>query len=126
MISVFRERAYTLKEMAEKAAFCYVKPTTYEEAAYRKHMTPDIIPALAACKEAFAGMGTWTAPVIHEALQHVMTQFGLKLPQLAQPLRIAMTGSTTSPSIDLTLALLGQSTTVSRLDALLAVAGAEG
>ena len=126
VISVFRERAYTLKEMAEKAAFCYVTPMTYEEAAYRKHMTPDIIPALTACREAFAGMGTWTAPAIHEALQHMMTQFGLKLPQLAQPLRIAMTGSTTSPSIDLTLALLGQSTTVSRLDALLAVVGAEG
>jgi glutamyl-tRNA synthetase len=58
---------------------------------------------------------TWTAPALHEALKVFAEKRQLGLGKIAQPLRVAVTGSTISPPIDMTLEMLGRDRVLSRL-----------
>lgn len=121
VIELQRERAKTLKEMAEISAFFYRDFETYEADAVRKHLTADVRPTLARVREALAGLEDWNAEPLHAVLVAVAGELGLKLGKVAQPLRVAVCGRAASPGIDVTLALLGRATTLRRLDRALAL-----
>ncbi len=110
-----RERAKTLKEMAEKSLYFYQNNITIDPEAQVKHLTPDIKPALSALKDAFAALPTWQASDIHDAIIQVAEAQGIKMGKLAQPLRVAVTGNTMSPPIDITCELIGQKRVIERL-----------
>ena len=57
----------------------------------------------------------WQMPAIHDALKAVVTQHGLKLPQIAMPLRVMVTGVTQTPGIDATLELIGREEVLRRM-----------
>lgn len=107
------ERAKTLKEMAEKSRFFY-EEITYDAEA-RKHLTPEVLPVLQAVAVALKDLPEWKAEAIHAVLQQVTEKLGLKLGKVAQPVRVAVTGGTVSPPLDITLQLLGQHKTLERL-----------
>jgi len=71
--------------------------------------------------EAVKELKDWQAPVLHSLLQATAEQFGLKMGKLAPAVRIALTGSTVSPSIDLTMALIGQPRVLQRLQKALSL-----
>jgi glutamyl-tRNA synthetase len=110
-----RERAKTLKEMAEKSLYFYQDPITIDPEAKAKHLTADIKPALRALKNAFAALSTWQVADIHDAIIRVAEAQGMKLGKLAQPLRVTITGNTMSPPIDITCELIGQQRVIERL-----------
>jgi len=62
----------------------------------------------------------WNAGAIHDLIAKVAHRYGVGLGKVAQPLRVALTGSGVSPPIDVTVALLGPSCTLQRLDGALA------
>ena len=64
-------------------------------------------------------VSTWIASEIHEAIVETTEALGIKLGKLAQPLRVAVTGGTTSPSIDVTLELMGKLRVLERLGRVL-------
>ena len=110
-----RERTKTVREMAQSSLFFFRAPTSYDEKAVKKNITPGV-PALLA--EAIAVLATaplWTAPAIHELISALAAAKGVSLGKLAQPLRIAVCGATVSPPIDATLAILGKAETLARL-----------
>jgi glutamyl-tRNA synthetase len=110
-----RERAKSVREMAQSSVFFFRAPVTYDEKAVRKHITADV-PALLA--EAIAALGRlepWNAAAIHELISGVAAAKGISLGKLAQPIRLAVCGGTVSPPIDATLAILGKSEALSRL-----------
>jgi glutamyl-tRNA synthetase len=110
-----RERTKTVREMAQNSLFFFRAPTSYDEKAVKKNITPGV-PALLA--EAIAALGAapqWTAPAIHELISALAAAKGVSLGKLAQPLRIAVCGGTVSPPIDATLAILGKAETLARL-----------
>ncbi len=113
-----RERCKTLVEMAERSRFWYETPP-YEAQAVTKHLTPEACVLLWALLPALEQLPVWQAPELHAALQASAEAQGVKLGKLAQPLRVALTGSTASPPIDVTLALLGQTRTLHRLASVL-------
>jgi glutamyl-tRNA synthetase len=106
------ERTKTLKEMAERSRYFYEDVELSEEA--KTHFTPEIKPALLALVEKLQE-STWTKEGIHETLANIAEAHGLKLGKLAQPVRVAVTGGTVSPSIDLTMQLLGRDRVLERL-----------
>jgi len=57
----------------------------------------------------------WQREAIHALLNTVATEFGVKLGNIAQPVRVAVTGSTVSPPIDVTVYLIGRARSVKRL-----------
>jgi glutamyl-tRNA synthetase len=75
---------------------------------------------LAKVREQLAGLARWDAAAIHTALNDLATQIQSGLGKIAQPLRVAVTGTAVSPPIDATLALLGRERTLARVDAVLA------
>lgn len=108
------ERAKTLAEMAEKSRYFY-GDVQYNEEALKKHVTPDVIPALKAIEQALTGIAEWSKEAIHQVVVATAESLGLKMGKIAQPLRIAVTGDTMSPPIDITLVLLGKEKTLARL-----------
>ncbi len=73
-----------------------------------KHLTQEAYNALKVVMEKLNTLVSWTKEAIHQALEQVTTELGIKLGFIAQPIRVAVTGTTVSPSIDVTLTLLGK------------------
>jgi glutamyl-tRNA synthetase len=67
----------------------------------------------------------WNDTTIHEILTQIVEEHALKLGQLAQPVRIALTGGTVSPPIDQTIRLLGKERVIARLDRAIAQLSSE-
>jgi len=110
VVTAQRERAKTLKEMAEKSRFFYEEITT------EQLLPSEIIPALKKLYEAFSQMQSWNEESIHQAIQYTAEFFDLKMGKLAQPLRVIATGQSVSPPIDVTLCLIGKARVLDRLE----------
>lgn len=117
IIKAQAERTKTLREMAERSRYFYEDVVLNDE--MKGHFTPELKPVFAMARDKFAGLGAWTKEAIHEVIANTAEQFGLKLGKLAQPLRIAMTGGTVSPPIDMTMMLIGKERVIERLDKVL-------
>jgi len=115
-----RERAKTLKEMAENSRFFFGDEVTLDPKAVEKHLTAEAKGLLGELRTRFAAITDWAAPAVHAALEGLAKEKALGLGKVAQPLRVAVSGGTVSPPIDVTLALLGQARTLARLDRALA------
>jgi glutamyl-tRNA synthetase len=111
-----KQRAKTLVEMAEIAQF-YVqpKPLPMAEAA-AKLLDAPARGRLAELRGRLAQAGTWAAAGLEAAVREAAEAGGVKLGALAQPLRAALTGSTTSPPIFEVMEVLGREETLARLD----------
>ena len=119
-----RERAKTLKEMAENSRFFFTDDIRVDPKAVAKHLTPDGLGGLAKVRARLAALKEWQAPAINDALNALATELQVGLGKIAQPVRVAVTGTAVSPPIDATLALLGRERALARLDAALAGGGA--
>ncbi|MBV8342177.1 MAG: glutamate--tRNA ligase [Gammaproteobacteria bacterium] len=117
-----RERAKTLKEMAHNSRFFFVEAIETDPKAAAKHLAGDGRTALSQARERLAALPGWSAEAIHAALNELATQLKGGLGKVAQPLRVAVTGTAVSPPIDATLALLGRERSLARIDAALAQA----
>ena len=111
-----QERAKTLKEMAANSVFFFLDVTSYDEKAAAKNLTSETAPILSAVSAALAALPEWRAPSIHEAVMAVAAEKGVGLGKVAQPIRVAVSGGTVSPPIDVTLEILGRDTTLARLE----------
>jgi glutamyl-tRNA synthetase len=111
-----QERAKTLREMAENSLFFFREPAGYEEKAAKKNLTPETAPLLEAVRERLAALPGWRAPDIHGVIQAVAEEQGVGMGRVAQPVRVAVSGGSVSPPIDVTLEILGPETTLQRLD----------
>jgi glutamyl-tRNA synthetase len=110
-----RERAKTLVEVADKSRFLFEDVTDYEKSAVRKEFNKETISIFDALLERLLPLESWNKESLHVIILAVAEQFKLKMGKVAQPLRIAVTGNTISPAIDVTLALLGKKKTIERL-----------
>ncbi len=119
-VAVQLERARTLAEMAEKSLFAYCEPEAYDEKAAAKHLTAECAPLLAALRERLVALDGWREEALDAAVRETAQAAGAKLGQLAQPLRVALTGTAASPPIDQTLALVGRERSLARMDRALA------
>jgi glutamyl-tRNA synthetase len=112
------ERAKTLLEMAEKSRYFYLE-VEYDAQAVKQHLTAEAARSLTAIRDALKNLSSWNKEAIHAIVSQVAEQSGLKLGKIAQPVRVAVSGNTVSPPIDITLELLGRERSLSRIDAAL-------
>jgi glutamyl-tRNA synthetase len=114
LLPALQERAKTLNELAESAVFAVSDGAPEPDAKSAALLTPEARARLADLAEFFSG-----APWERSDLEHWLRDYsevkGLKLKEVAQPLRVALTGSTMSPPIDLTLAALGREEALRRI-----------
>lgn len=114
-IEAQRERAKTILDIVENSRMFYADITLDEKAA-KKHLRPVIGEALTKLREAFENHPNWVGTELHEVIESVAASFDLNMGKVAQPLRVAITGSGASPSIDVTLDLVGRERALERLD----------
>ena len=114
-----RERTKTLKEMAHNSRFFFVEQIDIDPKAATKHLSADGRNTLGKAREELERLPEWNAPAINLLLNDLAGRLQSGLGKVAQPLRVAVAGSPISPPIDVTLALLGRTRTLSRIDAAL-------
>jgi len=112
-VQLLKERANTLKELAQAAMLFYRYTSPSRELAVQ-HVNGKVIPALHEVGKRFAKI-EWRRAAIHDAIKAVVAQHQLKLPELAMPLRVLVTGSAQTPPIDATLELIGREQVLKRL-----------
>jgi glutamyl-tRNA synthetase len=117
MADTLRERAKTLKEMVEVGRFYFERPATYEPAAATKLLTAEGARRLQAIIARLESAPSFIAADIEAIHRELAAALGLKLVDLAQLSRIAVTGRTASPPIFAVLALLGRDESLVRLRA---------
>ncbi|BBP04938.1 glutamate--tRNA ligase [Sulfuriferula plumbiphila] len=118
VVQLLKVRVSTLVELADAAVlfYRYLEPSAELVA---QHLPAEAIPALNALASRFMAV-EWKRQTIQETLKAVVAESGLKMPKIAMPLRVLVTGETQTPSIDATLELLGRETVICRLQEQLA------
>ena len=116
VVVALQERSKTLVEMAQGSRCFYQDYDEIEEAAAKKHLRPVILEPLKVLRQRLSELADWNAPAIHEAIVSTAESLELNMGKLAQPLRVAVTGSGVSPSIDVTVQLIGKPRTLSGID----------
>jgi len=112
-----KERAKTLVELSQSAEFLYTDgPRTPDEAA-AKLLTPEARKTITELRNIFKHAPEWSASALEEKARAFAEQHGLKLGQVAQPLRAALTGKASSPPIFDVLTVLGREEALLRLGA---------
>lgn len=115
-LDLLRERSHTLVEMAEKARFVLRDELELDPAAAKKHLRPVALEPLQALVPRLEALDDWNAATLEPAFEATCeAQGGLKLGKLAQPVRVAVTGTGASPGIYETLEVVGRERTVARL-----------
>jgi len=114
-----RERAKTMKEMAQNSRFFFGERVDIDPKAGAKVLTPDALALLRVTHERLSALSSWSAPAIQDVLNRLATDQGVALGKVAQPIRVCVSGGTVSPPIDATLALLGRERSLARIGAAL-------
>ncbi len=126
IVIALRDRVQTLKDMAERAAVWFGPLREYDEAAVAKHLKPAAHAPLADARARLAALPEWSAEMINVALQETAAALELGMGKVAQPMRVAITGTQVSPDISHTVYLAGQDEAVRRIDAALEKIPTEG
>nr|WP_321399629.1 glutamate--tRNA ligase [uncultured Desulfobacter sp.] len=115
VIETLQPRSKTLVEMAQGAAFYYKDEIEFEEKAAKKFLKPETADLLTQCADAFEGLGDFSQASQEEAFKQIMEETGLGFGKIAQPLRVAVTGTTVSPGIFEMFIALGKDKTIQRI-----------
>src|SRR5262249_32081716 len=99
MAATLLERAKTLVDLLDQAAYYFSEAVTLDEAAVAKHLAKANRDALRDLRDALAALDDWTTAGIEAAFQGVLARHSLAMGKLAQPVRVALTGGTVSPGI---------------------------
>ncbi|TCS34011.1 glutamyl-tRNA synthetase [Paucimonas lemoignei] len=112
-IALMKDRTNTLNELADAAMLFYRQPNP-EAALLAQHVTDAVKPALAQYAEQIRTV-EWKKEALSAMLKQVLADHKLKMPQLAMPLRLLITGQLQTPSIDAVVELFGRETVLARL-----------
>ncbi len=110
VVRLLKDRANSVPQLADEAMLFYTK----EVAPGPGESNADVLTALRMLKTQLASVA-WERGAINEAIRQVVKSSGLKMPQIAMPLRHIVTGRSQTPSIDAVLELLGRETVLARL-----------
>ena len=115
IIQTLQPRSKTLVEMAQGAAFYYQDDVTFDEKAADKFLKPDIKAILQKSADYIEGLEAYTQEELENVFKRIMEETDLKFGKIAQPLRVAITGTTMSPGIFEMLLALGKDKTIQRI-----------
>ncbi len=125
VINAHRERAKTLKELAENIRYYYEDFEEFDANATKKHFktaTPDILQNLL---DKFSAVENWTTESIDAVIKNTCEELELGMGKVGPALRVAVTGVAMSPSLDVTLNLIGKQRTLQRMEKAVAFATAK-
>nr|NDG06482.1 glutamate--tRNA ligase [Oxalobacteraceae bacterium] len=113
VIALLKDRANTVNELADAMMLFYREPKP-DATLLQQHLTDTARSALTSFAAAAQGID-WTKEAIAALIKQVITDYAMKMPQLAMPLRLLVTGQLQTPSVDAVLALFGREVVLHRL-----------
>ena len=108
LVKTQQERAKTLKEMAEKSLVFYNDYDDFDEKAAKKNLKAAALEPLKIMLDKFQQLPEWSKEPLHQVIIDTAESLDVKLGKVAQPLRVSLTGTSVSPSLDATLFLMGR------------------
>lgn len=115
IVSMLAERCKTLKEMASSSRYFFEEFEIFDEAAAKKHFKGNAAEALAKVKEKLTALSSWDLHSTHEAIEQTAAELEVGMGKVGMPLRVAVTGSGQSPSMDVTLVGIGRDRVLARI-----------
>ncbi len=115
VVKTQQERAKTLVEMASNSAFFYREVTEYDDKAAKKNLNAASLPLLEDMLTRLQNVPEWLAEPVHAEVKACAEANAVGMGKVAQPIRVAITGNTVSPPLDVTLALLGRERTLAAI-----------
>jgi glutamyl-tRNA synthetase len=115
MIATLRERAKTLTELVDAAHYYLSDDIVLDRKAAEKFLTKEAVMPIHTLIEKLAALSDFTEAMIEKAFSATLSEHQLPMGKLAQPVRVALTGSTVSPGIHEVIAVLGKERTIRRL-----------
>ncbi len=115
VIETLQPRSKTLVEMARAAVFYYKEKIDFDEKAANKFLKPETMEMLTKAADAIQTLSDYTQENLENIFKQIMEETGLGFGKIAQPLRVAITGTTVSPGIFEMLLALGQPQTILRI-----------
>jgi len=115
LVGVQADRVKTLKEMTEQSRVFYTALGDYDEGSAKKHLRPAAETPLRAVGSRLADLAGWEPGRLDEAVRLSAEELEVGMGKIAQPLRVALTGTAVSPSIDKTLWLMGRERSLERI-----------
>ena len=116
--ALLKDRVGTIEELADAAVYFYRQSHPAEELR-RQHYTADILPAMKGLREKLTSVD-WNRVELGAAIKEIIAVHSIKMPKLAMPLRVMLTGTAHTPSIDAVLELIGREEVLRRMDSELA------
>jgi glutamyl-tRNA synthetase len=116
VVEAQRERAKTLVELAAISAFYYKDFDEFDEKTAQKAFKAAAIEPLATAREKMAALAEWNREALHGCIHQTVEELGIGMGKLGMPLRLAATGGSPAPDLDLTLYLIGREATLRRID----------
>ncbi len=113
VFGLLKERVSTLKELADAAVYFY-RPIEAHADLRQQHLTTAVKPALEALTARLESV-EWQRAALSALIKEICAAHGLKMPHVAMPLRIMITGEAQTPSIDAVMALIGREEVLRRL-----------
>ena len=116
LVALYKERCSTLVELTAALRAFYTPVAVPDELA-AQHLGDAARAALADLRAAFGQLPAWERTALNDAIKATLAARGMKMPQLAIPLRVALLGTPQTPAIDAVLAAMGRETVLARLSA---------
>ena len=115
LIEFQKDRVHTLTELAEKSVFFYSDFDEYDNKLAAKHLIAEVLEPMSKFCQSLEELNDWESIKIKNIFESTINQYEIDFGMLAQPVRVAITGTGISPSIDQTLYLLGKAKSLVRL-----------
>ena len=116
VVEIMRGRVQTLVEIADQISFFYCPVSEYDLDAIRLHVNSATPAIMRSVHTDLANLNHWSSENIGNSIRKKAGELGVKFAQIAQPLRISVSGSVNTPSIDLTLELVGRDATLEQIE----------
>jgi glutamyl-tRNA synthetase len=107
--------------MAQSARFYFVEGVAYDPVAAKKFLKPDVTDLMKDIRDRIDGMPSFTQKDLEKVFLDFLEEKGIKLGRIAQPLRVALTGSSVSPGLFEVMEVLGRKCVIGRIDKALDV-----
>ncbi|MDI3466043.1 MAG: Glutamyl-tRNA synthetase [Nitrospira sp.] len=115
LVVLVKERAKTLGEMVDWVRPYFGQTVTFDEEAVKKFLTPAIVPVLSKLSRRFENFSVFSKAEWENSFKQLVQEEGMRMGQLAQPVRVALTGRTASPGLFEVMDVLGRERTLIRL-----------
>ena len=119
VIEAIRDRCSSLNDFTENSIYFFNDPAEYDKKLVKKHCNDNTYENLKFLEKSLIELVDWNQETVKEIIDQTVSQLSVGFGKIGLPLRLALTGTVNSPSIDLVCSILGKETALKRLNTFL-------